>query len=216
MKALISTNGVYGMRWTTAGAVASVLGGLIVSAGVAEVSRRRHRRPERLIEHSQDWLGRKLETGKRAGLEAAEQLAVKSRKHFGRQPLGKAAGRLETMGLKAAEHLDLRREAGAVLERVGERLGSLLQSSSVGALVGRTRPYLKNVRWLIAGALFGAVLQVLDREHPAPLGLLRFRRASARPQIGSRLARHLLFGVATALAYELLVDSPPIRRRARR
>jgi hypothetical protein len=145
----------------SAGAVAGVIGGLVMSVAMAG-GRRGGLLEKTLAEESEDWLDQKFHT----------------RSHV---------GDLGTTAIEQADHM--------------------LAAAAFGMTYAKARSYVTELPWAIAGALFGALLYVVNIVGIAPLlGITRGEWQAPARIVGQRLSLHLVFGAVTALAFELLAD----------
>jgi hypothetical protein len=207
--------------WVTAGAVAGVLGGVVLAVGLARSDgkhatqmRKRLRREakrlkketRRLARDTEDWV-------ERARRHAHLPRGLTER--FDGADLRRTATEVrdaasEAIAAKAAAVKHAARDAAR-----GTR-GALASAGSSGHLdtaletaYERAAPVLGNVPWLMTGTLYGALLHLLSAEGGRPLvGLLRgdAGRYGDGTQAAQRLGVHLAYGFVTALAFELLAE----------
>jgi hypothetical protein len=203
--------------WVTAGAVAGVIGGVVLAVGLARAdgahgtqmhkrlrreAKRLKKETRRLARDTEDWVERA-----RRHAPSARGLA----KRFDGAELRSAAAdardtAAEAIASKAAA---LRHAAAEATRGTRGALASAASSTGLDAAYGRARPYLADLPWLMTGTLYGALLHTLTADNGRPLiGLLRGNggKDGARTAAAQRLGIHLAYGVVTALAFELLAE----------
>jgi hypothetical protein len=129
----------------------------------------------------------------------------------GAMALGRRGGLLhETLAQRAEDWLDesfaARRRVGAAGVTLAEQANHLTAAAAFGAACGAARPHLDGVPPIVAGALYGASLYAINIVGIAPLiGLTRGEGREPTGVVAQRLAMHVLFGIATAAATEVLL-----------
>ena len=117
----------------------------------------------------------------------------------------------QTLAERSEDWLDETFGARRVLGEHGttalEQANHLAASAMFGAGYGMARPYVR-AHPIVAGAVFGAGLYAVNIGAIALLiGLTRGEWNEAPAMAGQRLAMHVFFGVATALATEALASA---------
>jgi predicted outer membrane lipoprotein len=155
------------MRLMTAGALAGLIGGVVMTAGMVG-GRRAGVLEKTLAEESEDWLDEKFDTRRRLGDTG-------------------------TTAIEQADHM--------------------LTATAFGVAYAKAKSYVGNLPWPLAGAAYGAGLYAVNIVGLAPLLGITRGEWNERPRvIGQRLGMHVLFGIATALAYELFSDAQTHKR----
>jgi hypothetical protein len=199
-----------GMRWTTAGALAGVVGGVVLAVGVARSDARRAKRVRKRLRRETKRLRR--ETLRLA--RDTEEWLEHTRRHA-RLPHPRDA-RLGKRGAAAratdaiSSRMEATRQAGA---DAAHRTRHLLTSAAPGSAYGKMRTYLRQL--LMNGTMSGAILHALTSEGARSAhGLLESGRyPPAARAAAQRLGMHLLLGALAAFAFELLAVA---ERRSRR
>jgi hypothetical protein len=134
----------------------------------------------------------------------------------GAMALGRRAGLLHrTLAEHAEDWLDdafaMRRRIGRAGVTLAEQANHLAASVIFGAAYGAARRHFA-ARPTVAGALYGAGLYAVNIVGIAPfIGLTRGEERESPGVVAQRFAMHVLFGIATAMAAETLIDSRPPR-----
>jgi hypothetical protein len=131
----------------------------------------------------------------------------------GTMALGRSTGLLhETLAERSEDWLDqmlgARHYLGAQEVTLIEQTNHLLASAVFGASYGAARSYF-HPSPMLAGSLYGGFLYAVNIIGIAPrIRLTRGESHEPSGVVGQRLAMHVLFGIATAMVTEALIDRP--------
>lgn len=192
------------MRWTTAGALAGVMGGVVLAVGVARSDARRVKRVRRRLRRETKRLRRetlRLARDTERWLEHTRTHARLPEPRDTRLGKRRAAGAARVTDA-ISSRVEATREAGA---DAAHRTRHVLASAACGSAYRKIRSYLRQMPWLTNRTMYGAILHALNVEGPRSHGLLKGGRSHpAARAAAQRLGMHLLFGAVAALAFELL------------
>lgn len=195
--------------WVTAGTLAGVIGGAVLAAGLARSDGKRAAQMRKRLQRE----AKRLRKETRRLARDTEDWVERARRHA--PAVRTLARRLDHEDLRETATEALASKAAAVKQTAAEAargtrdlLAGAASSAGLDTAYARARPYLGGLPWLMTGTLYAALLHALSAEGGRPVRRLVRRSGNGYEgtQGAGRLGVHLLYGVATALAFELLAE----------